>query len=124
MKIKVINTKFLIEGKKTSCSINYKICCDNLKVLEPNRTATAYTTCNENDKQDANIGMKIALAKAEKRMYEEVHKINIILLKKYAKASNELSIFNNKAEHCIEHDTEYIKNLSNPIKTKENNENN
>ena len=105
MKIRFFIKTFKIESNHVFCYLEY-IC------FHDHFTAIGKATCTKEDKFDANIGMKIALAKAEMKAYHSANKTAKVLYKQHKAKMNEAKEFIDKATRCIEHNKEYIKRIS------------
>lgn len=105
MKITFIRKTFEMESNHVFCYLEY-IC------FHGHFTVIGKATCNKEDKFDANIGMKIALAKAEMKAYHSANKTAKVIYEQYKAKMNETKEFIDKATHCIEHNKEYIKKIS------------
>lgn len=105
MKITFIKKTFNIEDNCVICTLYCHCSIGNFFVVEKAR-------CNKGDKFDANIGMKIALARAEMKAYQLANKEIKIKYERFKKKTDELKEFIDKANHCIEHNKEYIKKIS------------
>lgn len=105
MKITFIKKNFNIEDNYVICTLYCHCSIGNFFVAEKAR-------CNKGDKFDANIGMKIALARAEMKAYKVANKEIKIKYERFKKKTDELKEFIDKANHCIKHNKEYIKKIS------------
>lgn len=105
MKITFLEKNFRIVNNHVVCNL-FCYCAMNKFLV------VGEATCNKEDKFDANIGMKIALARAEMKAYHFVNKTMKAKYEQYKKKTNELKEFIDKANHCIEHNKEYIKKIT------------
>ncbi len=105
MKITFIQKSFEIVNNYVVCNLYCN--CPIGKFLVEGKAA-----CLTEDKFDANIGMKIALARAEMKAYHFVRKTMKPKYEQYKKKYDELKELIDKANHCIEHNKEYIKKIS------------
>lgn len=108
MKCKITNTIYHIEGKKTFCIISFDIISENAKPLDFDIIARGCSTCDNVDKFDPKTGMRIALAKAERKMYKIASKKIKKQLNILTKIEKEMIDFLPFAKEQIEHDTKHI----------------
>lgn len=106
MKIKFTEKHYVIKGNSVLCRLYCE--CDHAGQFLANGRAI----CSDEDKFDANKGMKIALARAEMNAYKRAYKYFKSRLDSYKETVKTFSDFCDKAQHCIEHNKEYIKNVS------------
>ena len=108
MKCKIIKTTYHIDDKKTFCIILFDIISENAKPLDCGVIARGCSICNNIDKFDPKTGMRIALAKAERKMYKFASKRAKKQLDILTKITNEIINFLPFAKEQIEHDTKHI----------------
>lgn len=105
MKCKITNTSYHIEDKRTFCTIMFDIISKNTK---SHLIAQGCSICDNTDKFDPKTGMRIALAKAERKMYKIAYKIAKAQLNNINNIINEITDFLPFAKEQIEHDTKHI----------------
>lgn len=106
MKIQFTDKHFIVKGNSVLC----RLYCKGRHIGE--FLAVGRAICSDEDKFDANKGMKIALARAEMNAYKRAYKHIKPCLENDKRIVKTLSDFCDKALHCIEHNKEYIKKIS------------
>jgi phage FluMu protein Com len=115
MKLSFIYQSFIINKKATTCALECKLRTDN-KFAFPDIYVGKVSHCHPDDNFDANIGTKLALARAEMKAYKVAKKYAKCRLMEYYKKTKELESFIDKSNKSIEHNKEYIKKLINTEK--------
>lgn len=111
MKLIVTDTSYMIKDNIVKCYIKYHVKFkDGKKSSEYKTLGTA--KCNKDDKFDFEIGKKIALARAESKAYKVNKKVCNDIINNCENRLKELIPFRDKAIGCIEHNKEYIANIS------------
>lgn len=107
MKCKYVKVTYQVNDKVTKCFLRVNI-CDNGEVWE-RKTYVGKTICSNDDKFDFEIGKRIALAKAELKLYNWIGKHTTKVIKSINEDLKEFENFRDFAIKQVKHNEEYLK---------------
>ena len=107
MKCKYVKVTYQVNDKVTKCFLCVDI-CDNGEVFE-GKTYIGKAVCSDDDKFDFETGKRIALAKAELKLYNYIGKNTTKVIKLINKDLKDFESFRDFAIKQIEHNEKYLK---------------
>lgn len=106
MKCKYVNVTYQVNDKITKCFLCVDI-CDNGEVWE-GKTYIGKAVCSNDDKFDFEIGKRIALAKAELKLYNYIGKHTTKVIKSINEDLKDFESFKDFAIEQIKHNEKYL----------------
>ena len=106
MKCKYIKITYQVNDKITKCFLRVNI-CDNDKVWET-RIYEGKAICSNDDKFDFEIGKRIALAKAELKLYNHIEKHTAKVIKSINENLKDFESFKDFAIEQVKHNEKYL----------------
>ena len=106
MKCQYVKITYQVNDKITKCFLRVNI-CDNGNLFET-RTYIGKSTCSNDDKFDFEIGKRIALAKAELKLYNRIQKYTTRIIKDINEDLMDFEKFRQFAIEQVKHNKKYL----------------
>ena len=106
MKCKYVKVTYQVNDKVTKCFLHVNI-CDNGEIWE-RKTYIGKTICSDDDKFDFEIGKRIALAKAELKLYNYIEKHTTKIIKSITEDRRDFVRFKDFAVKQVKHNKKYL----------------
>lgn len=107
MKCKYVKVTYQVNDKVIKCFLHVNI-CDSGEIWEK-KTYIGKSTCSNDDKFDFEIGKRIALAKAELKLYNWIQKHITKVLQIVTEDLMDFEKFRQFAIEQVKHNEEYLK---------------
>ena len=108
MKAKYLKTSYHVYDKTVRCRLRVQL-VEHRKIIARSYDIVGVAKCHKDDKFDFEIGKRVALAKAELKLYKKIKSLIEPTRNNLIDYVEELDNYVNFANKQIEHNTEYLK---------------